>query len=75
MVLAAVSGTACVGVESLTGKVGGIYEWLKSLPYVEYANTYDEICMAIDKLLSMKTNQYEIGYLNNYFDKLKEIIG
>lgn len=74
MVLAAVSGTSCIGVESLTGKVRGIYEWLKPLPYVEYANTYDEICIAIDKLFPIKTNKYENAYLNNYFDKLKELI-
>ncbi|MCI8666602.1 MAG: hypothetical protein HFG82_08025 [Dorea sp.] len=74
MVLAAVSGTACIGVESLTGKVGGIYEWLKPLPYIAYAATYDEICVAMDRLKEMKFNQYENKHLNHYFEKLKEII-
>lgn len=77
MVLSAVSGTACIGVESITGKVGGVYQWLKDLPYVEYAESPFVIDDLINKIRPYmdKHNHYERARLSSYFKQLTDIIG
>lgn len=77
MVLSAVCGTKCVGVETITGKVGGIYEWLERLKYVEYASQINEVYEKAVNLLGIDEEfsyENEIAYLNERFDLLEKII-
>ena len=76
MVLAAVCGTACIGVESITGKVGGIYQWLKALPYVRYTNDLAEIGEVIKKIRPYmdQHNYYDSSLFDGYFQRLADII-
>lgn len=76
MVLAAVCGTACIGVESITGKVGGIYQWLKAMPYVRYTANISEIIGMVGEMeiYMDQHNSYEHSQFNGYFQQLADII-
>lgn len=75
MVLAAVCGTPCIGVETITGKVGAMYEWIKELPYVEHDGTGDGVIKKVELLMGIeKRYEYSCSELDTYFDRLGEII-
>lgn len=77
MALAAVCGTACIGVESITGKVGGMYQWLKALPYVRYTADLAETEEIIKELKPYmhRHNDYDHSPFDSYFQQLADIIG
>ncbi len=38
----ALTGTPCLAIDNLTGKVGGVYEWIKSLEYIHFFSAVEE---------------------------------
>lgn len=74
MVLAAVCGTSCVAIESITGKVGGVYQWLKQLSYVKYAESLEEVEIALREVINQEDNYYDHSHLDRYYEQLKDII-
>lgn len=74
MVFAALTGTPCIVFSNNNHKVYGTYEWISYLPYIKYANNYDEAANLLPELLKMSNNQYDSSHLNPYFEKLaKEV--
>ncbi len=65
MIFAAITGTPCIAVDNSTGKVSGLYEWIKHLPYI---CCVDE--RVIDKALIQKMVAYGTGIYDN-----SEIVG
>lgn len=59
MIFAALSHTPCVALDNVTGKVSGVYEWIKDLDYIKLAKNVDEAIDMIDYLLTREgENQY-----------------
>ena len=54
MVFCAISGTPCIVFGNYNQKVKGTYEWIKSLPYIKYIDSMDNINLEIDNLLRIK---------------------
>lgn len=53
MVFAALTDTPCVALSSNNHKVRGVYQWIKGLPYVKYAETPDQVAGFISELLAL----------------------
>ena len=43
MISCAISGTPCIALNNLTGKVQGVYEWVKHLEYIRYCDTVEDV--------------------------------
>lgn len=43
MLACAITGTPCIALDNLTGKVEGVYEWIKDLNYIQFAGNSHEI--------------------------------
>lgn len=54
MILAAITGTPCIAMDNSSGKVKGVYSWIKYLNYITFANNVDEVYKCIDEYLSIK---------------------
>ncbi len=39
MIACAITGTACVALDNLSGKVQGVYEWIKDLEYIRFTKS------------------------------------
>jgi exopolysaccharide biosynthesis predicted pyruvyltransferase EpsI len=71
MIFAAIVGTPCVIFDNITGKVEGVYDWIKNLDYIKLATSVEESKKYIDILLSKKRYVYNDEFLKYYFNKLK----
>lgn len=74
MVFAALTGTPCVVFGNYNHKVRGTYEWIKYLPYIQYANSIEEAEGLLPALLQMKDCLYDNKPLLPYYEKLKEVV-
>lgn len=74
MVLATVSGTACLAIESVTGKVGGVFEWIKGNQYVKYADAIEKVESMVEGLLKINECVYDDSVIQKEIEKLKDII-
>lgn len=55
MIFAAITGTPCVALANSNRKVGGVYEWIKDLPYVQYIEDVHELGDALRTVLHADT--------------------
>lgn len=66
MIFSAITGTPCIAIDNLTGKVSSVYEWIRDLEYVKFTNldkfettlNYMERCI-IDKEHMYKSRRQE----------------
>ena len=58
MLLCAISGVPCVAFDNLSGKVSGVYEWIKNNSYIKFARNIESGIMYIDELWSQKECVY-----------------
>lgn len=68
MLFAAITGTPCIAFDNLTGKVKGVYEWIKDLGYLKIAIDEREAIFYIDQILYTNAEKYSV--FNN--EKIKE---
>lgn len=73
MIMAAISGTPCVAINNRTGKVMGVYEWIKNTSYIQIVEDLSEL---EEKIHLTIANMYEwdnTEILSKY-EQLYEII-
>ena len=51
MIFAAITHTPCIAVDNVSKKVGGVYEWIKDLPYICYLEDASLIAENIERML------------------------
>lgn len=74
MLFAAISGTPCIALNNISGKVEGVYEWIKDLGYVKYARDWSEIEKYLEEILKQDSSSYDNRKLKPYFEQMaKEI--
>lgn len=73
MIFSAITCTPCIVFNSLSPKLKGCYEWIKSLEYIKFCDNVDEIPELITSLVGKEYN-YNIEQLDDYYNKLKKII-
>lgn len=74
MIFSVITGTPCIALNNSNGKVKGVYEWIRELPYVIFCDDNSNIEESIDKLLKMENNMYSDFRNKNLFEKFNPII-
>lgn len=74
MILCAISGTPCFVFGNNHHKVRGVYEWIKYLPYIRYAESVTDVEKYLPELLVMQDCRYDNTPLMPYFDKIAEVM-
>lgn len=75
MIFAAITGTPCVALNNLSGKVGAVYQWIKYLDYIKFAQTMEEAFEMTDALLKADLRPvWDNSPLMGYFEKLADIV-
>lgn len=69
----AITATPCIALESLSGKVYGGYKWIKSLPYIRYAEDFDAVIDNLEQLDIEKSYNY-VPYNEAEFEQLGKVI-
>lgn len=72
MLLCAISGIPCIAFNNLSGKVAGVYEWIKNNSYIRYVDKIEDGMEIIDKLWEETECVYENERLKGCFTKLAE---
>jgi len=72
MIFAALSETPTIVIGNYNHKVRGSFEWIKSLPYIKYADSVDEVLTEIPEMLKIQGCRYDNSALSSYFDLLAE---
>ncbi|MBQ4135216.1 MAG: polysaccharide pyruvyl transferase family protein [Methanocorpusculum sp.] len=70
MLFAVITGTPCIAMNQVSGKVAGVYEWIKDLEYVSFVEDVSEIVKEADRLLRLPTQKYNPEFLNDEFEQL-----
>ncbi|WP_022772816.1 polysaccharide pyruvyl transferase family protein [Butyrivibrio sp. AE2015] len=79
MLFAAITGTPCIAFDNETGKVGGVYEWIKDLNYVFFSDrNYSERMLFdyIQHLICKKNDVYktDVYEWKKFFETIKNNI-
>ena len=72
MIFAAISETPAIVLRNYNHKVSGSFDWIKSLPYIKYADSVDEVLTGIPEMLKIQGCSYDNSALSSYFDLLAE---
>lgn len=72
MIFAALTGTPCIAFDNLSGKVSGVYEWIKRLEYINcYTGEFN--WDDFNKIYESDIFVYENDYLEMYYKRIEEI--
>lgn len=74
MVFCALTGTPCIAFSNNNHKVRGTYEWISYLPYIRYAEGFEDAEGAIVQLLEMENCRFDGEPLRPYFERLAEVV-
>lgn len=74
MIFCLITGTPCIAFDNLTGKVSGVFEWVKDNPYVKISYGIEDAIKTIDFFENNISNyQYSQSAILPMFDKLANI--
>lgn len=59
MIFAAITGTPCIAFDNKTGKVKGVYDWIKSLDYIILQEDTDSIEESFNFLYNLTDTEYK----------------
>ncbi len=74
MLLCAISGTPCVAMDNLSGKVKGVYEWIRHNEYVRCVDGVQEAVECMELLWDMCECKYDNANIRRMFQQLAEVI-
>lgn len=70
MIFSAITGTACIVVNSRSHKLLGCYEWIKHLDYIRFCNNTKDICRIYSEI-PHEEHYYDLNTLTPWFEELK----
>jgi pyruvyl transferase EpsI len=73
MILAAITGTPCIVIDSKSPKMKGCYEWLKHLDYIQFSECIDDIQSKYE-LIPKERHYYDNIDIMSKFTELKEAL-
>lgn len=73
MIFCAITGTACIVVDSKSPKVRGCYEWIKNLDYIRFADDVSTIAEEYAKI-PKGDHSYDDTHLKHYYKELIEVV-
>lgn len=71
MIFAAVTGTPCIAIDNLSRKVSGVYQWIKTLPYIKLLENVNEFQVTLDNLLEFKEGKFCHEILDDFYLELR----
>ena len=71
MIFAAITGTACIVMNSRSHKVAGCYEWLKPLDYIRFGNKAEDIGRIYAEI-PQGEHSYDVDMLAPWFEEMKK---
>lgn len=74
MIFAAITGTPCIALGNINGKVKAVYKWLESLDYVKYAENINNVITFLNQMDFNKEYKYNKDLLENDFSPLFEVM-
>jgi exopolysaccharide biosynthesis predicted pyruvyltransferase EpsI/pyruvate-formate lyase-activating enzyme len=74
MIFSAITGTPCIAMNNRTGKVAGVYQWLKYLDYVRYIESIQELQQHVEQLLNMQHCEYHNELLEPFYRELAGLL-
>ena len=74
MIFAAITGTPCIALGNYNHKVSGVYEWIRYLPYIRFAETAGDVERQLPQLLAMEGCVYDNSPLLPHFEKLAQVV-
>jgi exopolysaccharide biosynthesis predicted pyruvyltransferase EpsI len=74
MIFAFITGTPCIALDNLSGKVKGVYQWIKDSEYVKIANSIGEVNSITDKMMRIPKSNYGSCDLVTSFKRLADLI-
>ena len=76
MIFAAITGTPCLAFDNSSGKVKGVFEWIKninSIIFLDQITTKEDILAKLAYLLDLEISELEIE-VSSEFDKMSDEI-
>ena len=70
MLFSAISGTPCIALNNLSGKVQGGYEWIKHLKYIRFADSPGQIYRYLDEMICLGGGEYQNTVILKEFKRL-----
>lgn len=76
MIFCALSGTPCIALDNITGKLSGVYEWIRDISHIRLVRAEEEMQAAFDALFLEKacSNAAVFERLQNDFRALADFI-
>ena len=73
MIFSAITGTPCLAMDNINKKVSGVYEWIKTLDYIQCV-TDNNVKIGLIASLLGKDTVYNANVVWDKYDALKEVI-
>lgn len=74
MIFAMLTRTPCIVFSNSNGKVKAVYEWIKSLPYVQFVESVEMLETRLKEMDLNREYDYNPSFLDSAFSKLVETI-
>lgn len=74
MIFSAITGTPCIALNNVSGKVQGGYAWIKALPYVTFCEDFQDLMALIPQYYGMEQQHYDRSILQKEFNLIEEIV-
>lgn len=74
MLFAAITGTPCIAMDNKSGKVQGVYQWIKNQPHVHFAQNAEQLQEILKSLDLEKKYHYDNSFIDSYWKKLAKLI-
>ncbi|MEE4195052.1 MAG: glycosyltransferase [Anaerolineae bacterium] len=74
MIFAVITGTPCIALNNVSGKVKGTHFWLQSLPSVAFVESVEEILSALEKQKNISPSPYDKNTLLPHYQKIVDCI-
>lgn len=74
MIFAAITGTPCLVIDNISGKVSGVYNWIKELNYVKLVKADDINTSLINEMISKHISNTPDVILEKEFKDMENII-
>lgn len=74
MIFSAITGTPCIAMDNSSGKVKGVYAWIKYLNYITFANDVVEVTKSVEKYLNMNEQFYRNEEILPEFNKIEKVL-
>lgn len=74
MIFATVTGTPCIALDNISGKVSGVYDWISGFDYITYQNHKNINKDLIKDYLNKKDRCYDRSVLDSKFSEMYNVI-